>query len=301
VHIRAKKRIVIKAGESICLEVGRSSINIDDSAVIIRSKNISGGSTLNYYDSVLMVGALFGVFMHSRDVEISGLYNTFIHDSFGGELNMNAGITRLTGKDIMVKSFSNKAYRLRTISALAFWVDELASVIANISGAENENAMFNKMPYLAGRVGNPVVNMGLNRFFLKHNGEREREFPLGANESLAKIIDCLNMLRLGIQIVGIALDAALMASLGILTQPEIEKAMDWTALALIIIDLGYILALGGFICVKFWESELNVGFLHLTGTAQAILEAAETKITALRHTQAAGPLASMDTSVVDPT
>ncbi|MDR0758897.1 MAG: hypothetical protein LBF74_02155 [Treponema sp.] len=294
-HIRAKKRIIIKAGESICLQVGRSTITIDDSGVTIYSRKMHG-NIQNYYDSVITVGAVGGIVINGTVIDIKAIYGASLADNMGGEIKTNAGIVRATGKDIQIKAFNTVSYLAKYIGFSAIFLENLVSSISSMAGGDTESELgtaVNSYPRLIGKIGSPVLTIAAKKILMKKFFEKRKKNKADtANSLVDHAITTFHFMRMIQGIVFTLLDAGLPA---VVSKEAGKTARDSVSLASMIVEYGLSLYLFVVIGKNCLSSPLHTSYLHLTATAESILMALKNKIlTAYDSTQSEGPMVALE-------
>ncbi|MDR3301991.1 MAG: hypothetical protein LBT01_05615 [Spirochaetaceae bacterium] len=112
-HIRAKTRLVFKAGDEIRLEVGRSAIVISDDGINIISRKACT-NTANPWDTVLNLTPRDGIALFGQKVDIGAAQSFSLRESTGGAISSFGGVMRLGGRDLMAQAYSKYAYQANT-------------------------------------------------------------------------------------------------------------------------------------------------------------------------------------------
>jgi hypothetical protein len=134
IQIRAGGKVVIKAAESIVLQVGRSKIIIDDTGINLITKKINS-NWVNTFDTFLSLNARNGISMFGQTVGISGDRSVNIGDSYGGAFDSTIGEVAVTGRDIELKALNKLDYL-----ALVFLNGiDLAANLATAALAKNKS------------------------------------------------------------------------------------------------------------------------------------------------------------------
>jgi hypothetical protein len=111
-HIRAKSRVIIKAEDEIRLEVGRSSIIINDTGINIVSRKIRSNFS-NSYDTTLNLTAADGVFMYAKEVNVKAGLALSLSEGFGGSVSSEFGVVRINGLDIRLATMTTANYSMK--------------------------------------------------------------------------------------------------------------------------------------------------------------------------------------------
>jgi hypothetical protein len=132
-HIRASNRVVIKAGEEILLQVGRTAISIRDDALRLKSKIVNTNLT-NAYDTTMEISGRDGILMFGRDVNINADKSYEIGDTFGGTVSSRLGILSLGGREIKAETYDAVQYAFLTAYALGQYAQCVASGSIAVDG-----------------------------------------------------------------------------------------------------------------------------------------------------------------------
>jgi hypothetical protein len=117
IHIRAGKRVVIKAAKQIELQVGRTVLSIDDKGFNVTTRKINSNWP-NSFDTSLTLNPRSGITMFGQGVNITSAYSTQIGDSLGGGLTFSSGAVSLSGREIQLGT-QGKAEYLWLLAAAA--------------------------------------------------------------------------------------------------------------------------------------------------------------------------------------
>ncbi|MDR3301005.1 MAG: hypothetical protein LBT01_00550 [Spirochaetaceae bacterium] len=112
-HIRAQNRVVIKAGEELRLQVGRSAIVISDDGITITSKKTQKNVAVPW-DTVLNLTPRDGITMFGQNVNIGAAYNFSLRESAGGAVSSLGGVMRLCARDLLAQSYCKLGYQANT-------------------------------------------------------------------------------------------------------------------------------------------------------------------------------------------
>ena len=149
IHMRAKRRIVLKAEDTIDIIAGNSLIRLDSSGISLISKK-SSISTVNPWDSMIAISSRDGLSMFGTKVNINSAYKFSLSDAFGGNVFSLGGVLRITGPDIRLRTMCKAAYVLKGVSAGASFATNIASSVQGIvqeaKGGTNENWLDNGLP-----------------------------------------------------------------------------------------------------------------------------------------------------------
>ncbi|MBR1944986.1 MAG: hypothetical protein IJ846_01655 [Alphaproteobacteria bacterium] len=170
IQMRAKKRIVLKAEDTIEIMAGNSMIRMDSTGISLISRKASI-SAVNAWDSMITVSSRDGLNMFGTKVNINSAYKFSLSDAFGGNVMSMGGITRITGCDIRLRSMCKAAYVLKGVSASASFATNIGSMGMGIDQEQGkrsgDGSIVNKVPSwvsLGAGVGGTLVgvNWGFN-------------------------------------------------------------------------------------------------------------------------------------------
>jgi hypothetical protein len=297
-HIRAKKRIVIKAGESICLKVGRSSIIIDDSCITIVSRR-THSNIENYYDTALSLSPVLGITAAAGSITLNSIYGASLKDGLGGGISTESGITRITGKDVRVQAFPYTNYLANFVGFATAFSEGLGSIQAGLAEQDTDSKLgisTNKFPALIGKVGTPVIAIAVNKLLEKRlKGPETKETPL---DSAISLIDTIRTVS---GIVFTILDAAVPAAVSMASEEMGGDVLARNSLAMAQIATEFGISLAFFnacttSCLAATVPRiLHTSYLNLTATAESILLGFESKVlNASESTEAQGPLIALE-------
>jgi hypothetical protein len=145
-HIRAATRLVLKAGEEIRLEVGRSSVVISDDGISIVTRKTCTPQA-NPWDTVLNLTPRDGIAAFGQKVDIGAAQSFSLRESAGGSLSSFGGVTRLCARDFMAQAYGAYAYKANTVE-----MDKtMTAVFKTMKDETGETPSFSAMaPSLAG-------------------------------------------------------------------------------------------------------------------------------------------------------
>jgi hypothetical protein len=273
-HIRAKNRIIIKAGDEIQLEVGRSSIVITDSGIIIQSRKLKP-NILTPGDTMMTLTPIGGVDIFGQHVKIKSALDFSLGDSYGGELSGILGVMRIISKDFKAQSSSLAGYMNTGKGTLATY----AEIIFALEEGIRESFKFTDhpvvLPGLAGKVpGIAAILYNVYKGYMDADGTEGSDPVYG----YCTILRILSGVITGL--IPTIVEAAV-------PKEYIEKigGMDAVNTAVCAIDLVACSASFVKVCIKLWEkmivdavgnevtiSPVDTSFLHLTGSAGFVLD-----------------------------
>jgi hypothetical protein len=137
VHIRAGRRVVIKADDEIRLQVGRTVLVINDNGLNIITKTFDSNMT-NVYDTVFAMAPLKGISMYGKGVNISAGRKVSIGDSLGGEFSSSLGVVGVSGKDISLECYNGVEYGFLELSSAVKMAQAIAAGTMAATGTESE-------------------------------------------------------------------------------------------------------------------------------------------------------------------
>jgi hypothetical protein len=132
-HIRAGNRVVIKAGEEIILQVGKTAVKISDGALDVISKMVDSNFT-NAYDTTFSMSGSGGITMYGRNVKINADTSLDLGDTYGGSLSSALGVVSIGGREIKVAGYDSVRYALLVGNAAAQYIQAITSGSMGING-----------------------------------------------------------------------------------------------------------------------------------------------------------------------
>lgn len=151
IQIRAKERIVLKAGKAVEIVAGRSIIRIDDSGISLISRKTSG-AVVNPWDSAITVSSQGGLSLFGTQVNLSSAYGFSMTEMFGGSITSLGGVMRLTARDVKISTLNKVAYVVNGVTASASFAANTTSMsmgIAQNAGATDFSSIVSALPYYA--------------------------------------------------------------------------------------------------------------------------------------------------------
>jgi hypothetical protein len=103
IHIRAGKRVIIKAEDEIRLQVGRTTLVINDKGFSVVSKKINSNVPTTF-DSSLSLDARTGISMFGQTVGINAGHGFSLKEGMGGVVSSTAGVLSLGGREVKAAS-----------------------------------------------------------------------------------------------------------------------------------------------------------------------------------------------------
>jgi hypothetical protein len=254
-HIRAKNRIVIKAGESIELQAGRSSIIINDEGITIASRKTQS-NLYNGWDSLMVVKASKGISMFGQHIEIRGGIDFKLMEGYGGTISSKLGVMRLAGFDVRVQHINTFNYLGLGVGN---GIDFLANCGTMIAGAAGANS----------GIGKSLSNMSVGEraavpFFASQANSSIAGGEQDVADSILRIIDIILTVSLVVEgVLGRAIPKKLLRD---------EHGRDGLYTALALAEYGVLLGAFYALCSPrmidpFYEStiELSGGIICMEG------------------------------------
>ncbi|MDR2500730.1 MAG: hypothetical protein LBD37_06595 [Treponema sp.] len=109
-HIRAKNRLILKAGRELRLQVGRSAIVISDEGITITTKKTQKNVALPW-DTVINLTPRDGITLFGQNVNVGAAYNFTLRESAGGAISSLGGVMRLSARDLLAQSYCKVGYQ----------------------------------------------------------------------------------------------------------------------------------------------------------------------------------------------
>lgn len=105
IQVRASKRLVLKAGEGIDIQCGRSIIRIDDTGIEIKSAKIDPTYPLED-DSTVLLSSRTGVNVSGSNLDLRAGIKYSISENMGGNISSFAGVSRIESPNLQLSSCS---------------------------------------------------------------------------------------------------------------------------------------------------------------------------------------------------
>jgi hypothetical protein len=137
-HIRAKKRVVIKAGEEIQLQVGRTVLTISDEGFKVITR-LHRGNVENVYNTQLSIFPREGIKLAGPSIGIAATRELKLSDSLGGSFSSELGVMEIKGREIAIEAFDDIAYRCALLSYTFKYLQGITAGATSLSAAENTN------------------------------------------------------------------------------------------------------------------------------------------------------------------
>jgi hypothetical protein len=285
-HFRAKNRIVIKAGQEIRLQVGRSTVIISDDGVTISARK-THANLMTGWDSTLSLTARSGLAMFGQHVKIEAGYDFSISEAWGGSLKSIGGVLRLAGKDIKALAFCPKAYLMNTLSASAQVIEAVATMGAGIGEADQKIGFVNKLPAYIGQITG-IAPLLINSAAGWSGAQTSVADPIGTMATYMGLIQKILQ-----AIVYTVIDM-------MITQKSKDNSgRDGFNLAAMVVEYGLMIPLYSAVFIKSVFKPLHASYLHLTNDATAVLGGFKTKILHTASDEAAGPVIGIDSPPVE--
>jgi hypothetical protein len=248
IHIRGKRRIVIKAGSEIRLEVGRSSIIISDAGIIITSRKTHSDIN-NSLDSILSVLPINGITIKAAHIQMAAAYDWFILERMGARIEGTAGIMRLSGKDIKASTVTGASYIANFAAMTAAFAANLTSMSIGIHDSDNVQS---SALYSYAGVGATALGIGGNAVLgivkpVTSDSDPDSKIVKFASIFLQQVPTVLGIIQ------------------STLFAPDDKEALDALALAGVIAEWGLIVAIFAAICAAsamdslFFNDSVHLG------------------------------------------
>jgi hypothetical protein len=279
-HIRAKNRIVIKAGEEIRLQVGRSVLVITDEGIVLNSRK-SHSNLTTPWDTILALSARNGVSVSGERVSIGAAHGFSISESWGASIKSLGGVMRLSGKDVKLTAEPAKAYLASTIAVSGQFTSAVTAIGLGIANKDSGSALKNTLPSLVGAGANVAGLLGSAAFS-------------SLNNTVPSPSDTVGLVATVIGIVQTILHQVVYTAVDMLIESKDEYDRDKFDLAAMVLDYGTMLPLVTAIFVKSAFKPVHNSYLHLTTDASAVMGGFKTMRHYVENDDAAGPLAGCD-------
>jgi hypothetical protein len=138
-HLRAKNRVFIKAGDEIIIEVGRSSIVINDEGIALTTRK-GRKKTVNLWDTTLLLSPQKGINLFGQNLQMEAVNIFELKDNYGGSIKSTSGLLRINGRDIKLSTSPTLKY-LSNYSNVVTSFSQSISAIDGIHGL-GEGAAF---------------------------------------------------------------------------------------------------------------------------------------------------------------
>ncbi|MDR3170123.1 MAG: hypothetical protein LBU17_00680 [Treponema sp.] len=147
--IDTKHDITISSDSSITLKVGRSTITINDTGIIIKSAKHSGTVT-NTWDSSLTISPTDGIVALGSHASIKTINDFSIADGYGGGISSDIGVVRIGGVDIKVGTSNLPTYIKGTGSQMLDLGMNMLAMIENMAVAVGDSSSNKNVKNLGG-------------------------------------------------------------------------------------------------------------------------------------------------------
>jgi hypothetical protein len=137
-HIRAGNRVVIKAEQEICLQVGRTVLSLSDQGFTVKSK-VTNSNFENVLDATLGLSPRDGINMFGYNVNVSSAKSFQIGDGYGGSISSTIGVVGVKGREVKIEAYDAVEYAFTTLYALFQIIQCSASGGAALGEAEDVN------------------------------------------------------------------------------------------------------------------------------------------------------------------
>jgi hypothetical protein len=275
-HIRAKNRIIVKAGDEIVFEVGRSSIVINDEGIYLASRKTQSNIT-NGWDTMVSLKAQDGIAMFGQHVGIASGVDFTITEGYGGKIYSRLGIMRINGYDIRAETINGYNY---IATGIVNGIDWLTNAVTQICGAANADTSSSFMD-MGSLVSAKAIRLGAP--FIGSLGNSKKAG--GDKDMFGPVVSLLDIIMKVVMVVGIILDKT------IPKEKKFKHGRDGLYTALSLVEYGAMVAAfatSGALGLGrgLWES-----FIHLTTGGDLSLEGFRYAETFVNKPSAASPLA----------
>jgi hypothetical protein len=265
-HLRAKNRIVLKAGDEIIIEVGRSSIVINDEGIALTTRK-GRKKTVNLWDTKLLLSPQKGISLFGQNLQMEAVNIFEIKENYGGSIKSTSGILRIGGRDIKMVTYPTLKYLANHVSVITNF-SQSVSAIDGIHG-QGEGASFLLGNYglianlLAGVIGGALT-------------DPPGKDPLDLTVTLHGILLSMNHLVVNL-----------------ICDPKTPEERDTANKAAMIIDFSLNLLFTGAILIGpgFLSGFTHNSILHLRGSAHIDVNSLSYKLMSTKEDDAASPLA----------
>jgi hypothetical protein len=156
-HIRAGKRVIIKADNEIRLQVGRTTLVINDKGFNVVSRKVNTNVPTTF-DTSLALDSRTGISMFGQTVGIGAGHGFSIAEGLGGAVSSTAGVLSLGGREVKAASASTAA---QIFSLILYGIDwafntSVASTAVIKSGKSAQEAAFSVVK--VGQIAKIVTN-----------------------------------------------------------------------------------------------------------------------------------------------
>lgn len=123
IQVRANKRLVLKAGEGIDIQCGRSIISIDDTGIQIKSAKIDPTYELED-DSAITLSSRTGVDIAGSHLSLNAGIEYSISENMGGNISSMAGIMSVESPNLQLGACSLVDDSLSKANHLLRWIEQ---------------------------------------------------------------------------------------------------------------------------------------------------------------------------------
>ncbi|MDR2433721.1 MAG: hypothetical protein LBD47_04050 [Treponema sp.] len=126
-HIRAGKRVVIKAEEEIQLQVGRTILTINDEGFNVTSRQTCSNFP-TAYDATLELQPRSGVSISGKNVQASAAHELTLTDAMGGSFSSTLGVVEVKGRELQIEAYDSVEFGLLEIGLALKLLQALVSI-----------------------------------------------------------------------------------------------------------------------------------------------------------------------------
>jgi hypothetical protein len=134
VRIRAGNRVTIKAESEIRLQVGRTTLVINDAGLTITTRKINS-NVVNSFDTMLNLHSREGISMFGQTVKIGAGYQFSLSEAMGGSINSLAGVVAIAAKDVRITTYPKVAQNMMMFTQMAEYAYNLVTAELGLFGA----------------------------------------------------------------------------------------------------------------------------------------------------------------------
>jgi hypothetical protein len=139
-HVRTGRRIVMKAEESIELQVGRTTLMISDDGFSVITRNVCGNMP-NSFDAKLDMTPRGGVAINGKSIKLTAGTEIGLQDNWGGALKSEMGNLAISGRNISLDTLNSVQFMFRAIVQSIETLSNTITAGAAIDDSENVNTI----------------------------------------------------------------------------------------------------------------------------------------------------------------
>jgi hypothetical protein len=135
-HVRTGSRIVMKAEESIILQVGRTTLEISDDGFSVITKNVSGNLP-NTFDTTFNMSPRGGISMGGKSIKLAAGIEFAVKDRWGGSVKSAMGNLSISGRNLGMKSVNASDFAFMVAVQAIETATNIATASVAIANKEN--------------------------------------------------------------------------------------------------------------------------------------------------------------------